>query len=219
MNIRKLGMTVVTMLAITATGTCFAVSKEDFVIGNIRLGQPITEVIAEYSRYYFVKEGNAKWFLVDTAPTDDKSVLCVALNGDVKMATKAGIKVGSTGAEVKNAYGEPDSCLDVNNNRIATDDKNYQGPCIVSYEADGLSLQFVLSEGKDAKERKVMSIAMREMFCGRGGIGRRTRLRIWRFIHAGSSPVARTKLLEYSRNRKEPAFLQDGAAVFYSAPF
>lgn len=32
---------------------------------------------------------------------------------------------------------------------------------IVSYEADGLSLQFVLSEGKDAKERKVMSIAMR----------------------------------------------------------
>ena len=77
------------------------------------------------------------------------------------MATKAGIKVGSTGAEVKNAYGEPDSCLDVNNNRIATDEKNYQGPCIVSYEADGLSLQFVLSEGKDAKERKVMSIAMR----------------------------------------------------------
>ena len=74
MNIRKLGMTVVTMLAITATGTCFAVSKEDFVIGNIRLGQPITEVIAkygqpvqqeqsnEYSRYYFVKEGNAKFF-------------------------------------------------------------------------------------------------------------------------------------------------------------
>ena len=173
MNIRKLGMTVVTMLAIMATGTCFAVSKEDFVIGNIRLGQPLTEVIAkygqpvqqeqskEYSRYYFVKEGNAKWFLVDTAPTDDKSVLCVALNGDVKMATKAGIKVGSTGAEVKNAYGEPDSCLDVNNNRIATDDKNYQDPCIVSYEADGLSLQFVLSEGKDAKERKVMSIAMR----------------------------------------------------------
>ncbi len=32
---------------------------------------------------------------------------------------------------------------------------------IVSYEADGLSLQFVLSEGEDAKERKVMSIAMR----------------------------------------------------------
>ena len=162
MNIKKSVMTVVTMLAITATGTCFAVSKEDFVIGNIRLGQPLTEVIAKYGQPVQQEQSNEySRYLVDTAPTDDKSVLCVALNGDVKMATKAGIKVGSTGAEVKNAYGEPDSCLDVNNNRIATDDKNYQGPCIVSYEADGLSLQFVLSEGKDAKERKVMSIAMR----------------------------------------------------------
>ena len=173
MTIKKAVMTVITMLVIMATGTCFAVSKEDFVIGNIRLGQPLAEVIAkygqpvrqeqsnEYSRYYFVKEGNAKWFLVDTAPTDDKSVLCVALNGDVKMATKAGIKTGSTGSELKKAYGEPDECLDINNNRISTDDKNYQGPCIVGYEADGWSLQFGLSGGKDANERKVMSIAMR----------------------------------------------------------
>jgi hypothetical protein len=35
MNIKKLVMTVITMLAITATGTCFAISKEDFAIGNI----------------------------------------------------------------------------------------------------------------------------------------------------------------------------------------
>ena len=28
--------------------------------------------------------------------------------------------------------------------------------------------------------------------CGRGGIGRRARLRIWCFPRAGSSPVART---------------------------
>ena len=28
--------------------------------------------------------------------------------------------------------------------------------------------------------------------CGCGGTGRRTRLRIWRFIHAGSNPVTRT---------------------------
>ena len=173
MNIKKSVMTVVTVLAIMATGTCFAVSKEDFVIGNIRLGQPLAEVIAkygqpvrqeqsnEYSRYYFVKEGNATWFLVDTAPVGDKQVLSVALNGDITVATKACIKTGSTGAELKKAYGEPDECLDINNNRISTDDKNYQGPCIVGYEADGWSLQFGLSGGKDANERKVMSIAMR----------------------------------------------------------
>lgn len=173
MNIKKTVMTAITMLVIMATGTCFAVSKEDFVIGNIRLGQPLAEVIAkygqpvrqeqsnEYSRYYFVKEGNATWFLVDTAPAGDKQVLSVALNGDITVATKAGIKTGSTGAELKKAYGEPDECLDINNNRISTDDKNYQGPCIVGYEADGWSLQFGLSGGKDANERKVMSIAMR----------------------------------------------------------
>lgn len=173
MNVKKAVMTVVTMLAIMATGTCFAVSKEDFVIGNIRLGQPLAEVIAkygqpvqqeqsdEYSRYYFVKEGNGKWFLVDTTPAGDRPVLSVALNGDIKIATKAGIKVGSTGAEVKNTYGEPVECLDINNTRIVMDDKNYQGPCIVSYETDGWSLQFALTGGKDATERKVMSIAMR----------------------------------------------------------
>ena len=173
MAIKNAVMTVITMLVIMATGTCFAVSKEDFVIGTIRLGKPLAEVIAkygqpvhqeqsdEYSRYYFVKEGNATWFLVDAAPAGDKSVLCVALNGDVKMATKAGVKVGSTGAELKKAYGEPDECLDINNNRISMDDKNYQGPCIVGYEADGWSLQFTLSGGKDANERKVISIAMR----------------------------------------------------------
>ena len=173
MNSKKAVMTVITMLVIMATGTCFAVSKEDFVIGNIRLGQPLTEVIAkygqpvdqeqsnEYSRHYFVKEGNATWFLVDTAPAGDKPVLSVALNADITVATKAGIKPGSTGAELKKAYGEPDECLDINNNRISMDDKNYQDPCIVSYEADGWSLQFALSGGKDADERKVISIAMR----------------------------------------------------------
>ena len=173
MNIKKLVMTVITMLAITTTGTCFAISKADFVIGNIYLGQPLNEVIAkygqpvhqdqsnEYPRYYFIKEGKSKWFLVDTMPTGDKSVLSVALNGDIKLATKAGIRMGSTGAELKKAYGEPNECLDARNNRISMDDKNYQGPCIVNYEADGWSLQFVLAWEKDAKERKVISMAMR----------------------------------------------------------
>lgn len=173
MNIKRIIMTVITMLAIAATGTCFAVSKEDFVIGNIYLGQPFNEVIAKYgqpvrqeqsngySRYYFINDGNSKWFLVDTTPAGDKSVLSVGLNGDIKIATKAGIRIGSTGAELKNAYGEPDECLDIKNNRISMDDKNYQHPCIVGYEADGWSLQFALSGGKDAKERKVISMAMR----------------------------------------------------------
>ncbi len=173
MNSKKLVMTVITALAIAVTGTCFAVSKEDFVIGNIYLGQPFNEVIAkygqpvhqdqatEYSRYYFVKEGSSKWFLVDTMPDGDKSVLSVAINGDIKIATKAGIKTGSTAAEVKKAYGEPDECLDTMNNRISMDDKNYQGPCIVNYETAGWSLQFLLAGGKDAQERKVISMAMR----------------------------------------------------------
>ena len=47
MNIKKLGMTVITMQAIKATGTYYAVAKEDFVIGNIRLGQSLKEVITE----------------------------------------------------------------------------------------------------------------------------------------------------------------------------
>jgi hypothetical protein len=50
MNIKKLVMTVITMLAITATGTCFAISKEDFAIGNIYLRQPLKEAIAKYGQ-------------------------------------------------------------------------------------------------------------------------------------------------------------------------
>ena len=173
MNIKKFVITVITVLAITATGTCFAISKEDFVIGNIHLWQPLNEVIAkygqpvyqelsnEYPRYYFVREGKSKWYLVDTMPNADKSVLSVALNGDIKLATKAGIKMGSTIAEVKKAYGEPNECKDLNNNRISVDDKNYQGPYIVTYEADEWSLQFVFAWEKDAKERTVISMAMR----------------------------------------------------------
>ena len=45
-------------------------------------------------------------------------------------------------------------------------------------------------------ETQYLCIFSRYQFCGRGGIGRRTRLRIWRFIHAGSSPVARTKKIQ-----------------------
>ena len=173
MNIKKLVMTVITMLAIAATGTCFAISKEDFVIGNIYFGQPLKEVIAkygqpvaqelsnEYPRYYFVKEGESKWFLVDTKPDDDKSIVSVAINGDINLATKAGIKIGSTAAEMKKAYGEPNACLDSKNNPVSMDDKNYQYPCIVNYEADGWSLQFILVWGKDGKEREVISMAMR----------------------------------------------------------
>ncbi len=38
-----------------------------------------------------------------------------------------------------------------------------------------------------------------KQFCGRGEIGRRTRLRIWRLRRGGSSPFARTNMLKTDR--------------------
>ena len=48
------------------------------------------------------------------------------------------------------------------------------------------------------------------LICGRGGIGRRARLRIWWFSRAGSSPVARTigqlppPIIEGQQQKSEP---------------
>ena len=48
--------------------------------------------------------------------------------------------------------------------------------------------------------------------CGYGGIGRRTRLRIWRDSHAGSTPVTRTSGLEPRQIR---ALTLVGARCFF----
>lgn len=152
------------------------ITKDDFVIGGIYIGQPLDEAISKYGqpvykdysfdskgnkypRYYFVKNGFVEWFLVDTMPDETQSVITVSVNGNLPIATKAGIKIGSSSAEVRKIYGEPSECLDPNNEHVSLDDINYKGSCTANYIVDGMRLQFVLA-GNGGQGRKVTSMGM-----------------------------------------------------------
>ena len=60
-------------------------------------------------------------------------------------------------------------------------------------------------------------IMLEVTICGRGGIGRRARLRIWWLPRAGSSPVARTKK-DCNFDTKLQSFLIKSASVGINPP-
>ena len=118
MKIKKFGAAVLLAVAITiGTGTCLAFQKSDMNIGGIYLGQSIEDVIArtgepvnirpfssKKSRYDFVKNG-AKFSVI--ASDIVESVIVKDTATAPNLATAAGIKHGSSVADVLKAYGKP----------------------------------------------------------------------------------------------------------------
>ena len=119
MKLKKLALTAIAIITITATGTCFAITKEDLNAGGIYLGQSVENVIAQYGQptnEELVAGGGATHVLCykkDNIPTIEvytskhtKQVIYFNITGE-NIATKAGVSVGSSLTDIKNAYGAP----------------------------------------------------------------------------------------------------------------
>lgn len=121
MRIRKLFMTAAVAVMMMATATCFAkVSLSDLEINGIYIGQPFSEVINKLGeptkiihfgnssvQYQYASNGGG-YFSVD--PTaDGQNVQSMGVFKSRGLVTKAGIGIGSSLADIKAAYGEPDN--------------------------------------------------------------------------------------------------------------
>lgn len=116
---RNLLMMMVMLLSFVISVPCFAISTDDLSIGNVRLFQPLSDVISVYgspvtsrnmpanggwTEYTFVHDGNK---IEIGIPAGGDSVISISVSGNSNFATKAGIKIGSSITDIKNAYGVP----------------------------------------------------------------------------------------------------------------
>ena len=126
MTIRKFVMTVTVAVMTLATATCFAqITVDDLVINGIYVGQPVTEVInrlgepAQKTTFpgggsmtqYSYNFGSSDSFSFTTS-SDGQNVVAASVSNGCNFVTKAGIGIGSSFADIKAAYGEPDKAAD-----------------------------------------------------------------------------------------------------------
>lgn len=117
MKLRRLIAAALLTISLATTGICFAFDQSDMNIGGIYLGQPMADVIAMYGQpiakeplppkginFVFVKNGGK--FRVGDVDTVNR-VTVRADSAAAGLATKAGIKLGSTVDDIFNAYGTP----------------------------------------------------------------------------------------------------------------
>lgn len=102
---------------LTISGTCSALEKEDLNIDGICLDQNISEVFARYGQPAKIEHGipvgrvciyniNGGELRISVTSTDAAGTINgVKITGNTGMATKAGIRVGSTVEEMMNVYG------------------------------------------------------------------------------------------------------------------
>ena len=115
MNIKKLFLSAMVLAVILETAACFAqISKSDLNIGGIYYGQPLSELVRmlgqpEWRKPNFIKfkYGSSNIFITPS-DTQDTVIQAIFSNGRHDLKTKAGIGYGSTLADIKAAYGEPD---------------------------------------------------------------------------------------------------------------
>ena len=115
MNIKKLFLSAMVLAVILETTACFAqISKSDLNIGGIYYGQPLSELVRmlgqpEWRKPNFIKfkYGSSNIFITPS-DTQDTVIQAIFSNGRHDLKTKAGIGYGSTLADIKAAYGEPD---------------------------------------------------------------------------------------------------------------
>ena len=100
-----------TVLAISIP--CFAITNEDLQIGDIYVGKSFSEVTKAYGqpinktqRYTGFSFSFNDNLTVETTP-DEKYVIGVVVKGNMDLATKGGIRIGSTLKDIKSVYGAP----------------------------------------------------------------------------------------------------------------
>lgn len=121
MSIRKLFMSAIVAVMTLATATCFAqVSLSDLEINGIYIGQPISEVINKLgkptktihfgdSSVQYQYAGNGEGYFSVNPTVDGQNVQSMGVFMRRGFVTKAGIGIGSSLADIKAVYGEPDT--------------------------------------------------------------------------------------------------------------
>jgi len=117
MNFKKLVVTLVALVTVAVSGSCFAqITKDDLRVGGIYHSQPISEVIAKYGQpvekrpgcYVFSSnDGPIEIYTNYNETVKGKVVAGMIVEGNSRVATKAGIRNGSTYEEIITAYGAP----------------------------------------------------------------------------------------------------------------
>lgn len=158
MGIKKTVLAVVAIL-VMMTATCFAqITKEDLNIGGIYIGQPLEEVVAKYGdsvrKEPHAPKGYDLIFMIDGSEIRvfpiQGQVVSFSLNDNSKLNTSAGISIGMSLDDIKNAYGNPDKVTsDMYVNRVS-----YFTPNVYSNDANSAweyykdVLTFNLSNGR-----------------------------------------------------------------------
>lgn len=102
-----------TLALLLFTSTCFAkITNDDFCIGGVYIGQPISEVIAKYGEPEVKKSeyGNILYYIFSSPKgkilvNAYEKVHGVEVEKGSRIATKAGIKLGATSDKVESVYG------------------------------------------------------------------------------------------------------------------
>ena len=117
MTLKRIFLTLVAVITIAVSGSCFAqATKADLCIGGISYEQPLSELIAKYGQpvekrpgcYVFSSsEGPIEIYTRFNETVNGKVVASIIVEGNSEVATKAGIRIGSTYEEIISAYGTP----------------------------------------------------------------------------------------------------------------
>ena len=178
MNIRKLFLSATVTVMTLTTATCFAmIPINELNIGGVYLGMPSSEVINKFGQpiakeqvppkghyQYTFQNGNSTFWVTLAGNTIE---IMDIRNGD--MLTKAGIGIGSSFADVKATYGEPDSTGDDGwGYRVlysAGVREGRYGECVLEFVLDGpngrvkqMSFEVMMIEGQPIGKGKPMHI-------------------------------------------------------------
>lgn len=117
MILKKLILTLVALVTIAVSCSCFAqATQNDLCIGGIYYEQPLSEVIVRYGQpsekrpgvYIFSSnEGQIEIGTRFSEVVNGRTVGSMHVEGNSIVATKAGIRTGSTYKEIIAAYGTP----------------------------------------------------------------------------------------------------------------
>ena len=136
MNMKKLLTSSLVTAALTVAVPCFAqITPENMVVGGLYIGQSYSDVMLIYDKpsgelkypagagrvFSFVENGtefNVRFI--------DGRLASLEVTEKNTLATKAGIRIGSTVKEVKKAYGKPDEEHTMGN-EYTMDYKHYTG--------------------------------------------------------------------------------------------
>ena len=176
MNIRKIIMSATAAVMTLSTATCFAmIPISELNIGGVYLEMPLSEVVNRFGQpinkaqtppkgyYNYTFQNGNSTFSVTPKGFDSDSIIeyMNVRNGD--MLTNAGIGIGSSYADVKAAYGEPDNMYGTHLMYSGGIREGRYGECVLEFDLDSpnghvkqMGFNVIMIEGEPIGKGKPM---------------------------------------------------------------